>query len=175
MVFVPAVLTAVKGRAAWGTVVLVVVMVGGFPYPGTSSYSVSPWVRSRAGNKAASAPGLKERSPAFPWARCCATVHPGQPHQPLACPLPATPPPPPRAQKWGVTVGFSDSVSDRQERSRAHCAGGDRHAGEKLQKGQDNEVILFLTFFNRSVWLEIGEVFQTLLNRAREREAKKFW
>lgn len=52
---------------------------------------------------------------------------------------------------------------------------GDRHAGEKLQKGQDNEVILFLTFFNRSVWLEIGEVFQTLLNRAREREAKKFW
>ena len=42
MVFVPAVLTAVKGRVGWRTVVLLVVMVGEFPHPEKSSASVSP-------------------------------------------------------------------------------------------------------------------------------------
>lgn len=60
MVFVSAVLMAVKGRMGWRTVVLVVVMVGEFPHPETSSDSVSSLVRSsNTGNKTPSAPVWK--------------------------------------------------------------------------------------------------------------------
>lgn len=58
MVFVPAVLAAVKGRADWRTVVLAMVMVGEFPHPEKSSDSVSSLARSsNVGNKIPSVPG----------------------------------------------------------------------------------------------------------------------
>lgn len=48
MVFVPAVLTAVKGRVGWRTVALVVVTVGEFPHPERSSDNVSPLVKEQS-------------------------------------------------------------------------------------------------------------------------------